>query len=159
MITVEHTPGALKKFRRTPWRFQQTVEWPNNTNNTEDRAKFVETIFEANGQISEGTVVIDEVVFNATETNKVCANVSADVLGRDWAITCSSQEEMKRLLMAVFHDGMDFIYAPNPKPFVFYADHDDWITFYANTKSNLNMICQPLEAAGFKMIENWQREF
>ena len=102
--------------------------------------------------------MIDEVVFNAVETSKVSSNISGELLGRDWSITAASNAEVVRLLAAIFHDGMDFICVPNPKPFVFYADHDDWITFYANTKSNLNIICQPLEAAGFKMLDNWQRE-
>jgi len=61
-------------------------------------------------------------------------------------------------LVAAFGDGPDFICIPTPKPFVFYADHDNWITFYAQTKSHLNHIIEPLSTQGFKLVENWQRE-
>jgi hypothetical protein len=67
-------------------------------------------------------------------------------------------EDVGALLVAAFMDGPDFIFIPSPKPFVFYADHDDWITFYANTKSHLNHIIDPLASNGYKLVQNWQRE-
>ena len=76
-MTVTQTPGAVKKFRRTPWRFQQTVERPE---------------------------------------------------------------------------------ASDLERFVFYSDHDDWITFYANTKSNINHVIEPLASQGCKLVQNWQRD-
>lgn len=155
MIRVEHTLGALKKFRRTPWRFQQTVQGPDEAGKSK---KFVTTVLEANNRIAEATVVIDEVVFNTAEISKLCPSVSGDLLGRDWTISAASKDEIRALIIAALYDGMDFIYVPNPKPFVFYADHHNLITLYANTKSNLNLAIQPLETAGFKMIDDWQRE-
>ncbi len=65
---------------------------------------------------------------------------------------------MRALLLAAFWDGMNFICIPTPKPFVFYADHDDWITFYANTKSYLNHVIEPLASRGYNLVQNWQRE-
>jgi len=56
------------------------------------------------------------------------------------------------ILVAAFWDAPDFICIPAPKPFVFYADHDDWITFYANTKSHLNHIIEPLSSHGYTLF-------
>jgi len=59
-MTVTHTPGTIKKFRRTSWRFQQTVERPE----VSDLERFVSTIFRAEHHIEAATVTIDEVVFD-----------------------------------------------------------------------------------------------
>ena len=56
-------------------------------------------------------------------------------------------------------DWVDFVFIPEPKPFVIYADHDEYITFYANTKSNLNRVADALLAQGFKSVQNFERNF
>jgi hypothetical protein len=47
---------------------------------------------------------------------------------------------------------------PAPKPFVIYADHDEYTTFFANTKSNLNRVAQPLTAGGFVSVPDYERQ-
>jgi len=152
-MTVSHTPGAVKKFRRTPWRFQQTVERPQAS----DLDRFVSTILSAH-DLKAATVTIDEVVFNTERMTALCPAGSALPLARESSISAHSIEEMQALLVAAFWDGPDFICVPTPKPFVFYADHDDWITFYANTKSHLNQIIEPLSSHGYKIVQIWDRE-
>ena len=144
--------GMLKKFRRTPWRFQQTVERPSAA----ELDRFVSTIFQARHQIKAATVTIDEVVFNTEQLALLC--VAGSTLTHDSSISAESAEELQALLVAAFRDGLDFICIPTPKPFVFYADHHDWITFYANTKSHLNHVVEPLASHGYKLVQNWQRE-
>jgi hypothetical protein len=151
-MTLTLTPGALKKFRRTPWRFQQTVERPQAS----DLEKFVSTIFQPHDQIETATVTIDEVVFNTERLAALCP--AGSTLTHDSSISAESAGELHALLVAAFWDGPDFICIPTPKPFVFYADHDDWITFYANTKSHLNHVIEPLASHGYKLVQNWQRE-
>lgn len=151
-MTATPTPGALKKFRRTPWRFQQTVELPK----PEERERFVSTIIAAIGNLESATVTIDEVVFRTEQLSAVCP--AGSNLTHDTSISAPSAKEARALLVAAFWDGPDFICIPTPKPFVFYADHDNWITFYANSKSNRNLIIAPLAANGYKLIQNWQRE-
>jgi hypothetical protein len=150
-MTVSTTPGALKKFRRTPWRFQQTVERPEAS----ELDKFVSTIIASHGGFESATVTIDDVVFNTERMSALCPADST--LTHDSSISADSAEELRALLVAAFWDGPDFICIPTPKPFVFYADHDDWITFYANTKSHLNHVIEPLVSHGYKMVQNWQR--
>jgi hypothetical protein len=153
-MTITQTPGAIKRFRRTPWRFQQTVERPH----ADDLGAFVSTITAAHGHIEEATVTLDQIVFGTERMTALCPAGSPLLLARDASILASG-EEVDALLIAAFMDGPDFIFIPKPKPFVFYADHDDWITFYANTKSHLNRIIEPLESHGYKLVKNWQRGF
>jgi hypothetical protein len=67
-MTVTLTPGAIKKFRRTPWRFQQTVERSQGS----DLDRFVSTIISAHGRIEAATVTIDEVVFDTERMTSIC---------------------------------------------------------------------------------------
>ena len=153
-MTVTHTPGAVKKFRRTPWRFQQTVERPQAS----DLDRFVSTIICAHDGVEAATVVIYEIVFDTERITALCPAGSALPLTRESSISAQSREEFHALLFAAFWDAPDFICIPTPKPFVLYADHDDWITFYANTKSNLNGIIEPLASHGYDLVKYWHRE-
>ena len=47
---------------------------------------------------------------------------------------------------------------PTPKPFVIYADHDEFTTFYANTRSNLNRVSDTLLTQGFEEVSGYQRQ-
>lgn len=151
-MTVTPTPGALKKFRRTPWRYQQTVERPD----AGDLERFVAAIITAHGRLEAATVTIDAVIFYTERMSALCPTGSA--LTHDISLNAQSAEETQTLLVAAFWDGPDFVCVPTPKPFVFYADHDDWITFYANTKSHLNHVIEPLASCGYKLVQDWQRE-
>jgi hypothetical protein len=151
-MTVTPTPGALKKFRRTPWRFQKTVERPD----ARDLERFVSTIISAHGRLEAATVTIDAVIFDTVRMSGLCPDGAA--ITHDVSLVAESAEEAQALLVAAFWDGPDFACIPTPKPFVFYADHDDWITFYANTKSHLNHVIEPLTSHGYKIVQDWRRE-
>lgn len=150
-MTVSLASGAFKKFRRTPWRFQQTVEQPK----VGDLPRFISTILQGH-DIVAGTVTIDQVIFNTERLTALCP--AGSTLTHDSSISAGSSADLHALLVAAFWDGLDFICIPTPKPFVFYADHDNWITFYANTKSHLNHVIEPLTAHGYKLVKDWQRE-
>jgi len=151
-MTVTPNPGALKKFRRTPWRFQQTVE----RGQPDGIDRLLALIIQSHKDISGGTVTIDEVVFNTERLASVCPAGTA--FTHDCALTAQSPEELHALLAAALWDGPDFICLPSPKPFVFYADHHDLITFFANTKSHLNHVIEPLVLHGYRLVQNWERE-
>lgn len=151
-MVVTLVPGAVKKFRRTPWRFQQTVERPPPG----DLDRFVSTVLTAHDQIQAAMVTIDKVIFDTVRMAMLCP--AGSKLDHDSSISANSAEELRALLVATFWDGPDFICIPTPKPFVLYADHDNWITFFANTKSHLNHVIEPLASNGFRLIQNWQRE-
>lgn len=153
-MLVTQNSGALKKFRRTPWRFQQTMEIPQGF---EAHQKFASAIIAALGEFQEATVTIDEIVFGAECLTALCPADAHPSLTKDVSISVG-REDACALLSAAFTDGPDFVFLPSPKPFVCYADHDQWITFYSNTKSQLNHIIKPLASCGYELVKDWQRE-
>jgi hypothetical protein len=151
-MTFEMTPGAIKKFKRTPWRFQRTVETPP----LKDLERFVSVILGAN-PCERAKVTIDDYVFEPKMVNALIGNASGGIR-HDLAIEATGRE-VGRLLVACFSDWVDFLFVPTPKPFVIYADHDEYATFYAISKSNLNLVTEPIRKAGFTLVEDWTREF
>ena len=104
-------------------------------------------------------MTIDEYVFEPKNLKQLLATkYLPDQLGHDWSIAADGKKELHDLLKAALSDWLDFWFVPAPKPFVIYADHDEYTTFYANTKSNLNRVAQPLLINGFKQIRDFQRE-
>ena len=67
-MTVSTNPGTLKKFRRTPWRFQQTVEIPE----VRELDRFVSTIIASHGGCEVATVTIDKDIFNTERMSALC---------------------------------------------------------------------------------------
>ncbi|EEF61964.1 hypothetical protein [Pedosphaera parvula] len=153
-MKTSSTPGAVKKFRRTPWRFQQTFQTP-----VQDLPLFVETIVSTLEPVQQGVVTIDQVVFDAKSLVVLLTqHKETATLTRDLSITAESKQEVEQLLAVAFGSWIDFIFIPSPKPFVIYADHDEFTTFYANTKSNLNLVSATLLAKGFKQIQDYRRD-
>src|SRR5262245_17803853 len=57
-MTLSESPGSLKRFRRTPWRFQQTFRTP-----LKKLQPFVATIVSTHEPFQTASITIDEVVF------------------------------------------------------------------------------------------------
>jgi hypothetical protein len=77
--------------------------------------------------------------------------------GHESSMTADGELGAEALLLAALGDWVDFVLVPVPKPFVIYADHDEYTTFLASTKSNLNRVVQPLAAAGFQKVPDYER--
>lgn len=153
-MILSNTPGKIKKFGRTPWRFQATFKSP-----LKELDLFVSTILREDGGFTNGSVTIDGIVFEPKNIKILLAANSLSVeLAHDWSITADGKIQVRELLKAAFSDWMDFLFVPTPKPFVIYADHDEYATFYANAKSNLNLVTQALLNNGFKQIQEYQRQ-
>ena len=73
------------------------------------------------------------------------------------SVIADGRQEIEDLLCAVLYDCMDFLLVPAPKPFVIYADHGEYATFYANTRSNLNRVADALLANGFEEVAEYRR--
>jgi len=153
-MKLSQIQGSLKRFRRTPWRFQQTFHTP-----LENLRPFVATIVSALEPLNGGCVTLDQVVF---EPKHLIALLNKNSLpaeyGQDWSLTAEGEDETKALLEAALGDWVDFIFVPTPKPFVIYADHDEYSTFYANTKSNLNRVVLALSMNGFEKVPDYTRD-
>jgi hypothetical protein len=153
IMTVTETPGELNKFGRTPWRFQRTFQTPRK-----NLQPFVATIMAAMRQTETATVTLDEVVFEPKHLLALVAPTEkASPLQHDTTISAVGHEEVEALLAAALSDWVDFLFIPQPKPFVIYADHDEYTTFYAASRSNLNRVTAGLAAKGFKEIEGYTR--
>jgi hypothetical protein len=99
-MNVTYTPGAIKKFRRTPWRFQQTVERPP----ANELERFVSTIIAVHGQMEEATVTIDQIVLYTERMRALCPAGSPLPLVRESSLS-AAREEIATLLVAAFRTG------------------------------------------------------
>jgi hypothetical protein len=154
-MTLSEETGALKKFRRTAWNFQQTFLTP-----LQRLPSYVTAIVSANDKMKSGCLTIEQVVFEPTHLINLLAIYSLPPRSRygcGLSITATGQQELEMLLLAVFSDSVDFIFVPEPKSFGIYADHDEFTTFFAHTRSNLNRVVKPLAEGGFKMIPDYER--
>jgi hypothetical protein len=152
-MTLSETPGSVKRFRRTAWRFQQTFQTP-----LKNLQPFVSAIVCAHEPIQAASVTIEEVVFEPKHLMALLGRYSLPLqYGRESCIAATGHKEVGELLEAALGDWVDFAFVPTPKPFVIYADHDEYTTFFANTKSNLNGVVQALSAAGFQKVPDYER--
>ncbi len=152
-MTLSETPGSLKRFRRTPWRFQQTFHTP-----LKNLQLFVSTILSSHQPFPSASLTVDEVVFEPRHMISLLSRYSLPPqYGHDSCITANGTQQVADLLAAALSDWVDFAFVPTPKPFVIYADHDEYTTFYANTKSNLHPVIQALSNAGFEKVLDYQR--
>jgi hypothetical protein len=155
LLILSQLPGTLKKFRNTPWRFQQTFRTP-----LQGLRPFVTTIVSAKEPLQSGSVTVDQVVFEPKNWLALLARHSLpSEYGREWTITARDTGEVEELLEPALSDWLHFLFVPTPKPFVIYADPDEFITFYANKKSNLNEVVEALSAENFKVVSGFERVF
>jgi hypothetical protein len=153
-MTLGETPGFWKKFQRTPWRFQQTFQTP-----LQNLQPFVTTVLSAHGPHEGASLTVDEAVFEPRHLLDLLAKHDLPAkFNRGATITATNREEVQALLQAGLADWMDFAFVPVPKPFVIYADHDEYTTLLANTKSNLNRLTTALSRQSFQPVEGYERQ-
>jgi hypothetical protein len=151
-MTLSEAPGAVKQFRKKAWKFQQTFATPLKNLRT-----FVTTIV-LGQEFQGGCLTVDQIVFEPKHLISLLGSHSIPPrYGRGISLTAQNQQEVAALLEAAFSDWVDFIFIPEPKPFVIFADHDEFTTFFANTRSNLNRVVTVLSAQGFKTIRDYER--
>jgi len=147
------SPGDVKRFRGTSWRFQATFETP-----LDSLEGFVGAIVSAVPRLDGASIAIDNYVF---EPKHLAALLSAQSLSatlkHDCRITAVNASEVTATLRAALSDWVDFTFTPVPRSFVLYADHDEYITFFASSKSNLNRVMIPLIEKGFRQVRDYER--
>ena len=152
-MTLSEIPGSLKRLTRTPWQFQQTFH-----THLQNLPAFVTAILGARNSIRDGCVTIDSVVVEPRHLTALLASCSiSEPLCRGSSIVAMGQVETHALLLAAFSDPVDFWFVPAPKSFAIYADHDEFTTFCAVTKSNLNGVVLALSEAGFERVDYTRR--
>lgn len=152
---ISSTQGAIKQFQNKALKFQQTFITP-----LDDLERFVATIVSTQGFIKKGCVTIDDIVFEPKTLQAfLTQHVSTAEIGHDVTIEALGQQEIEGLLRSTLADWIDFVFIPTPKPFMIYADHDEYITFYSDTQSDLDRLANSLSEKGFKKVENYERVF
>ncbi len=151
-MILSEAPGTVKQFRKKAWRFQQTFLTPLN-----DLQAFVKIIL--SGQKLQGaSLTIEQAVFEPKHLIDLMTNHSIPPrYSRGICLTAQDVEEVASLLQAALSDWVDFVFIPEPKPFAIFADRDEYTTFFANTRSNLNSVVAGLSAQGFKTIRDYER--
>jgi hypothetical protein len=153
-MTLSENPGALKKFRRTAWKFLQTFQTP-----LKNLPAFMSTIVRAREPWKTGCLTIERAVFEPRHLIALLAKNSIPArYERGVSLTAAGQEEIEALLCAVLGDWIDFIFVRDPKSFAIYADHDEYTTFYARTRSNLNRVTETLMHEGFQTVPDYERQ-
>ena len=150
-MKITASTGILKRNRKASWKFQQTFETPSK-----DLPRFVDQIMTTFGEIERAQIAFDLVVF---EPKYDLADLYAKYgLAQDWDETAScieaeSRAEVCELLQAVLSEWIDFLCVPSPGPLAIYADHDEYITFMAHRKGDLNRTVSALTRNGFKAVD------
>ena len=152
-MKVSDTPSALKQMRKTPWKFQQTFKTPLN-----NLQPFVEAIV-STASPESACITIEQAVFEPKHWIDLLNRYSLPPrYGKGVSVTAAGRQEVEELLYTAFSDWFDFLFVPTPKPFVIYADHDEYATFYANTRSNLNRVVEALSGQGFEEVAEYRRQ-
>lgn len=154
--------GALKKLHRMAWPFQQTFQTPLPSREPARRGLlkgFSASIADSFPHEPSGRVVIDKVIFDSTNLQALLAEHGlAHNLRQDSSIVAEGSAEVAQLLFAALSDSVDFLFIPIPRSFVLYADHDEYATFFASTRSNLNKVESRMTALGFPKVEDYLRK-
>jgi hypothetical protein len=117
----------------------------------------VATIVSA-GRLQGGRLTIDHVVLEPKHLLDLLKRYSITPrYERGLSLTAAGQDEAEELLHAAFSDPMDFLFVPKPKSFTIYADHDEFTTFYAHTRANLNRVARALSGQQVKTIQGYER--
>ena len=152
-MEISGTAGALKQFRRTAWRFEQTFHTP-----LKKLPPFVAVILSALGPIETGSLTIDRVVFDPRKLIELLGKSSIEIeLTHNLTLVAAGEVESRELLQAALSESVDFLLVPTPKRFVIYADHDEYTTFLSMTKSHLNRVAKALVEHGFRRAEGYKR--
>jgi hypothetical protein len=152
-MTLSETPGSMKRLRKIPWRFQKTFLTP-----LQSLPSFVRIII-SHCPLEATSVTIEQIVFHAKNLKALLDRHSlSGPVGRDWSLAAIGPEETSDLLIAMLGDWTDFWFVAAPKSLVFFADHDEYITFFANERAKLDSLSDTLTAQGFKSVPNYDRK-
>jgi hypothetical protein len=153
MILVENS-SQTKRFRKSPWFFQKTFRTP-----LKKLPAFVADILVVPGAVRDGTLTIESTVFTPKNLGVLLDLYSLTVPSTpDRGIKAAGSAEVSDLLEAAFGDAIDFWFVPDPKTFAIYADHDEYVTFFANKKAALGAIFEAFSAHGVNAVENYERK-
>ena len=153
-MNLSTASSPLKQLGKTPWKFQRTLRTPVG-----NLQLFVSTILSSVPSLQTASVTIEQAVFEPENLIEVLTGHSLPLqYKKGTSVVAEGEQEIEELLRAALSDCTDFLFVPAPKPFVLYADHDEYATFYANNRSNLNRVTEVLLRKGFEEVLGYQRQ-
>src|SRR5258708_38996659 len=106
-MTLSENPGALKKFRRTPWKFQQTFQTP-----LKNLQAFGLTIVTSGEPLKSGCLTIEQVVFDPEHLIALLtSNAIPPRYERGMSLSAIGQSWATRSILFLFP-------SPNRSPFI-----------------------------------------
>ena len=151
-MRLSEATGTLKRFRKTPWKFQRTFKTPIS-----NLQPFLTTIVTASPGFKAATVTVVQAVFEPENLNELLTRYSIPLnYDRGLSLVAADRQEAEALLLAALSDCVDFLFIPDPKSFAIYADHDEFATFYGQTRSNLNRAVSALSGKGFEFVPDYE---
>jgi hypothetical protein len=151
----DQSKGALKQAKRAARGYQQTFSTP-----LQDLDRFVGTILSALPGVETGRAVIEQIVFEPRYRLPQLAkkhDLDADWVGQDLVIEAVGRDEVQELLCAMLSEWIDFCFIPAPGRYLIYADHDEFITFFADKEPQLDRLASALTRTGFKRVDYVRR--
>jgi hypothetical protein len=160
-MKISDGAGELKRFRRAAMqcKHQQTFQTP-----LQQLGPFVASILAATGPLESGVTTIEQVVFEPRNLHALLAQYSVitEPVDENYlhgrCIEAVGDNEIEALLVAILGSWIDFAFVPKPKSFMIYADHDEYVTFFAARKSPLSLIATSLSEQGFRKVD-YERRF
>ena len=152
LTRLSRRPKEIATFCGNPWRLQATFKTP-----LKELDRFVATLLKPVSAES-AVLSLDLVVFEPKHLIALL-NRSSIQVDDSWHLNlrAESQELVTELLVAALADWTDFVFIPSPPSFAIYADHDEYVTFYAKARANLKSLQTRLIAGGFKHIDGYIR--
>jgi hypothetical protein len=120
----------------------------------------VKTIVSAGEVVQSGSFTVDQFVFEPTDLISLLESHSIrPTYSHGPCLTAETQPEVEELLRTILSEWIDFLFIPQPESFAIFADHDEYSTFYAHSRADLDRLTSALLGQGFKAVTNYQRRF
>jgi hypothetical protein len=149
---LREADSEIERYRANPGSVRQTFVTP-----LKDLPRFVATVL-ASFSFERGFLATDQVVFEPLHLLELLADHAIPVENPwQFRLVAEGKESIAMLLEAVLSDWVDFLLVPVPTSFAIYADHDEYITFFAVSEAQLVAVTSQIERAGFEIAPHYLR--
>jgi hypothetical protein len=152
LSVLREADSEIERYRANPGSVQQTFVTP-----LKDLRRFLATVLMP-FPFERGFLATDQVVFEPLHLLDLLAD-HAILVEDPWRfrLVVEGKDSIAKLLDAVLRDCIDFLFVPVPTAFAIYADHDEYITLFAASETQLVAVTSKIERAGFEVVPRYLR--